>query len=368
MKIAMLFQYAPAYREAIYKKIENTFNVEWFFCDNAIGPVKLMDYKALESPINEIHEVIIRGNYRYIRKFNPKIFENFDAIIFLGDIRNLSYWKLLFYKKWSANRPKMITWTHGWYGRESFIQRFIKRIFLRKADAILLYGEYAKGLMEANQFPSSKLFVIANSLDYDKQLVLRRQMESSPIYKDHFKNDNPNVIFIGRQTFEKKLDMLLNAVKSLQDNGLNINAVFVGSGEAENTLKELAKSLGIEQKVWFYGACYQEDINAQLIYNSDLCISPGNVGLTAIHSLMFGCPVITHNDYSHQGPEFEAIKVGQTGDFFEKDSIESLTKTIRNWFLENNIDREWIRQQCYKEIDTRWNPYFQMETLKQVLN
>lgn len=55
--------------------------------------------------------------------------------------------------------------------------------------------------------------------------------------------------------------------------------------------------------------------NAEFIYNADLCVSPGNVGLTAMHSLVFGCPVITHNCFEWQMPEFEAIQPGITGDF-----------------------------------------------------
>ena len=60
------------------------------------------------------------------------------------------------------------------------------------------------------------------------------------------------------------------------------------------------------------GECYSEETNAKLIYNADLCVAPGNIGLTAIHVMMFGCPAITHNDFKWQMPEFEAIKSMET--------------------------------------------------------
>lgn len=41
----------------------------------------------------------------------------------------------------------------------------------------------------------------------------------------------------------------------------------------------------VDKNVWFYGSCYDEQTNAELIYNADMCVAPGNVGLTAIHAM-----------------------------------------------------------------------------------
>ena len=98
-----------------------------------------------------------------------------------------------------------------------------------------------------------------------------------------------------------------------------------------------------------------------------MCVAPGNIGLTSIHALTFGCPAITHNDFHHQMPEFEAITEGKTGMFFERGNQESLTQTIERWFKQENYDREKIRLYCYKEIDNNWNPDYQMRVLKSVI-
>ena len=65
-------------------------------------------------------------------------------------------------------------------------------------------------------FDASKLHVIKNSLDYDKQLELRNNIVASNVYKEHFKNDNPTIIFIGRLTPVKKLDQIVGAVGILK--------------------------------------------------------------------------------------------------------------------------------------------------------
>ena len=133
-------------------------------------------------------------------------------------------------------------------------------------------------------------------------------------------------------------------------------------------LEQEVKSLNISEQVWFYGACYDELVNAELVYNADLCVAPGNVGLTAIHALMFGCPVITHNDFSYQMPEFEAITPYYTGNFFKRGDQESLNDKIIEWFRVNGNQRGHIKQLCYKEVDEQWNPYFQMDVIKKVFN
>lgn len=98
-----------------------------------------------------------------------------------------------------------------------------------------------------------------------------------------------------------------------------------------------------------------------------LGVAPGNVGLTAMHTMVFGTPVISHNDFKWQMPEFEAIKPGKTGDFFERNSVQSLACTISKWFTEKKDKRDKVRQACYEEIDTNWNQYYQMEIIKKNL-
>jgi len=57
---------------------------------------------------------------------------------------------------------------------------------------------------------------------------------------------------------------------------------------------------------------------------------------------------------------------GKTGAFFERGNVTSLANAIEKWFSENR-SREEIREACYSEIDTSWNPYFQIEVLKRGL-
>jgi glycosyltransferase involved in cell wall biosynthesis len=213
-------------------------------------------------------------------------------------------------------------------------------------------------------FRADKLYTIHNSLAYEKQLAIRQQMRPLGLYKDHFGNDNPVLMFVGRLTKVKHLDLILEAMGILREQGEYYNLALVGDGEQRVRLEALSHELRLDKQVWFFGACYDEVQLGELIFNSDLCVSPGNVGLTAMHMMVFGTPVLTHNDFSWQMPEFEAIHDGSTGAYFERGNVYSLANAIRNWFIIYSGKREEVRFACFQEIDTNWNPQFQIRVLK----
>ena len=220
--------------------------------------------------------------------------------------------------------------------------------------------------MIKHNFNKNKLHVVYNSLSYDSQLKERSKIKESKIFKNKFNNTNKNLIFIGRLTKVKKLHLLIEALNILKNRNKHYNLIFIGQGESKNELINLVKKFNLIDVVWFYGASYNEAELSNLIYNADLCVSPGNVGLTAIHSLNYGTPVITHNNFNYQMPEFESIEVNKTGLFFNFDDITSLSNNIELWFDQNH-NRNQIRKECYKVIDTKFNPYYQIEVFKKVL-
>lgn len=366
-KIAMIFPYAPSYREGIYRLMDKELDVDWYFCGNASRNLKLLDYSLLKSCNLSMNETQLIGPFTYYKGLRSLQLSNYDVIICAGVIRSLSEWWII-QKLWKHNsNTKICLWTHGWYGKESFLQRIIKKFFFRKVDNFLLYGDYAKHRMLQEGFDARKLHVIKNSLDYDQQIKLRNSIGPTRVYKDYFKNDNPTIVFIGRLTPVKHLDLLIKAVFLLKNNGEHYNVTFVGDGEMRLALENEVKKHALSENVWFYGYCFDEKINAELIYNADLCVAPGNIGLTAMHAMMFGCPAISHNDFKWQMPEFEAIKVGKTGAFFERDNAEDLAKTIADWFKFNKDNRENVRKACYKELDDYWNPSYQLNIIKKVI-
>lgn len=363
----MVFPYAPSYRESVYKLMDNEFDCTFFFCGNSDRGLKYMDYTHLKNVNLDMRETM-KGPFRFYNGISKIDFSSFDIVFHPGTIRNPSSWYLNLKLHFMKNRPMVAIWTHGWYGKESWFEMLLKRLYFRFIDRIFVYGNYAnKGLQDAG-ISKSKLTTIYNSLDYVSQKTVRDSITPSPIYQNHFGNDYPVIIMIGRLNIRKKLDMLINAVADLQTHGEYYNIMFIGDGEDRNKLELLSKERGISERVWFYGACFDEKTNAELLYNSDLCIIPGDIGLTAIHAMTLGVPVISHDCFKYQGPEFEAIIPGVTGAFFEHDNIDDLAKSISRWFISKKNYREDVREACYKEIDDHWNPHYQLNVIKTALD
>jgi len=359
----MVYNVAALYRKAIFTEIDHQYECDWYFGENK-SDIKEMDVRGL----NRVRRYKSIGNpckLYWQGALIPCLFsKEYKTYFVLAEARSISFFLFVILKAIFFRNKKIYGWSHGWHGHENKILRILTKLKMNCMDGMFVYNNRTRDMMIAGGIASNKLFTIYNSLDYNRQLDLRNTIKTSDVYTKHFGNNNPVLVFVGRLTKEKRLDILLEAVKLLEEVNEEYNIVIIGSGSQESMLKCLAEKYNLQ--VWFYGACYDETTNAQLIYNSDLCVSPGNVGLTAIHSLMFGCPVITHDDFSFQGPEFEAIQKGVTGDFFKKNDIKSLSITITNWFASNH-DREDVRKACYKEIDTKWNPNNQMRIIKKHL-
>ena len=364
-KLCCVFNTPSLYREAIYTRIEEKFDCDWYFEDTD-NQLKEFDTQKFRN-VKRQRAFSIGPFYGVKGMFSILKNKKYSHFLMMGHSRNISTLAFLIMKSILYPSKKVYLWTHGLYGKESKIEFLWKKVLYSLSDELLIYGDYACQLMINKGFDSRKIHAIHNSLNYYAHIELRKTIQPSNIYKGHFGNDVPTLIFIGRLNPVKRLDMLLNAVSSLKQKGETYNLVFIGEGPDMNHLKDVISKLGIESQVWFYGACYDEAINAELIYNADLCVAPGNIGLTSIHALTFGCPAITHNDFSHQMPEFEAIKEGLTGTFFEYGNIDSLSEGISKWFNQQNYNREKIRSNCYREIDSNWTPEYQINLIESLI-
>ena len=356
---------APTYVEASYRLFDSELSVLWCFGSND-GSVKEMNHSLLKE-VKIFPTKRLWGNAYYLKGALSLAFrKDIDSYVLIGEPGLLTTWFLPRMIKLLYPSRKVFFWSHAWYGRESRLKAFIKKRYFKVADGVLTYGNYARDLMIKEGFKGEKIHTIHNSLNHEAHLKLRNELVSGTIYKDHFGNNNPTLIMIGRITMRKHLELLLEAVAKLKESNSNYNVVLVGDGEGRSKLEQLSRNLGIEDRVWFYGACYDEKQNAELLYNADLCVVPGDIGLTGIHSLSFGVPTITHDRFIYQGPEFEAIIPNITGDFFKYKDIDSLVEKIVGWF-QMHPNRETVRQACYKEIDDNWTPEFELNVLKQVL-
>jgi glycosyltransferase involved in cell wall biosynthesis len=205
--------------------------------------------------------------------------------------------------------------------------------------------------------------VIYNSLDVEKQnhIYLSMSREVLIAKKRNYFGGNFVLGFIGRLVPGKKIDMILCAMEQLRQLGIECGAMIIGDGIERKYLEETARAKHLSVK--FLGPLYNENDIGENIMLMDVVVSPGNVGLTAMHSLIYGTPVITHSDFCSQGPEFESIIDGQSGMFFKRDCPDDLSRAIMEWFKKYPTKTETLESVCRNIILNKYNAKIQAETI-----
>lgn len=368
-RVAVVYHFFPHYRAGVMKALQRDECNDYLFVGDRRDPegaIKACDssqFNFLYAPCTILFGPLLwqRGILRLAWSCQV------DAMIFLGNANFLSTWLAAALARMRGKR--VLFWTHGWLSEEQGTKAVFRTLFYRLADGLLLYGRRAKAIAARRGFSSSRLYVVFNSLDYEAQQAARAAMSDAQLMKireDLFPN-NPGVpvlICTSRLTALRGLEHLIEAMRYLRDRDIRSNLLLVGDGPERMKLENLADRFGVP--VHFYGACYDERRLAELIMAANVTVAPGQVGLTAIHSLAYGTPVITHGDADHQMPEWEAIMPGVTGDYFRRGDVEDLARVLGRW-----CRRAWpdpgLSRRCIDIVDRLYNPQYQSRVIGQAV-
>ena len=364
MKICCIFNIAPSYRETLYRMMDEDLSMEVDFLtgENPSGGIAVMDARRLEGFRGYLRNVYRKsGKLVWQRGWRKAFGRRYDAYILTGNAGIRSNWIIALLARITGR--KVYLWSHGLHGNESAGTLRKNMLYFRLASHILLYGERARDLLEAEGVPAGKMTVVYNSLNYFDQLEVREHMGDSSFVRNYFGNDRPYAAFVGRLIGGKKLDLLLESLRSC-----DCNLILVGDGPEREKLEKLAVQYGLADRVWFYGESYDEQFTGTVLYHAAICVSPGSIGLTAIHSLTYGTPVITHDNLLAQAPESEAVVEGATGSYFRENDFGSLADKITYYTLLSGdpASRSDLREECRKMVETKYNPLIQMEILRRL--
>ncbi|TMQ73353.1 MAG: glycosyltransferase family 4 protein [Candidatus Eisenbacteria bacterium] len=233
----------------------------------------------------------------------------------------------------------------------------------------MFYGHMAKTIAIREGIDAARIHVIYNSLDYGAQKREREKVTPGDlvmIRRELFGDtEKPVAICTTRLTQARRLDLLIEALALLRGRGREVNLLLVGDGPERANLQAQAAALGLS--VHFYGACYDEAKLARLVMASNVTVAPGRVGLTAMTSLGYGCPVITHSNPDEQMPEWEAIIPGKTGSLFTLNDVQDLARAVEEW-TETPWPKEHVSADCYGEIEKFWNAPFQRVVIERAID
>ena len=369
-RVAIIYPYIAHYREPIFLMLSagDASRIEYVvFSDKRsnLGSIVVVDPAKAQLPAG-------RGgiNWRFLRNrwitkellwqdqvLSLAFGREFDTIIFMGTVYYISTWLGAVFAKIKGKR--VIMWTHGVRSNERGLKKLVRITFYRLAHALLLYGPHARNILIENGLQAGRLHLVYNSLDYELQCEVRASITDARRAEERsklFRNPNlPMIITASRLDGRKQIELLILAAANLSRRRRPVNVLVVGDGPSRPQLETLADAQGLSENIVFFGPCYEEHKLGPLMSAADICVTPGAIGLTAMHAMVYGTPVITHDNPAKQGPEFEAIIPGMTGVFFKYGDTDDLAARIIGW-LETHPDRKAVRLACEKIIAAHYTP------------
>ena len=145
MKLCLIYNYAQHYRTNIFALMDKEFDISFVFGDS-MNDVKKMDYSLLRGNVMETHTRNLFGGWYWQPKVVSQLFKDYDSYILLGETRALSTWVFCVLARILKPKKKVYFWSHAWYGKETALEKLIKKILFRLPNSgVFCYGNYARG-------------------------------------------------------------------------------------------------------------------------------------------------------------------------------------------------------------------------------
>ncbi|WP_440826794.1 glycosyltransferase family 4 protein [Psychrobacter cryohalolentis] len=230
-----------------------------------------------------------------------------------------------------------------------FFRRLGRRLAARHCNYVVTLTEKDKAFWEDNlTVINSKIVPIVNPSPYG-------------VITHNPSLDLKVVLGMGRLTYQKGFDMLIDAWAEVCLSNFDWKLRIVGSGEDELKLKKQAKELGILERIDFVPVT--NDVEKYYSTSSFYCLSSRfeGFGMVMIEAQAFGLPVVAFD--CDAGPS-DIIEHGKNGYLVEKDNPKLLAhyinlvieKTDKQYdvmvsdskckndkFILSNVINEWIK-------------------------
>jgi len=210
----------------------------------------------------------------------------------------------------------------------------IEREGFRRATHIFAVSRYTAGVIERLYGVSrKKISVVHNAPETETREVL----VSPDVAR------KPQVVFLGRLTFQKGPDHFLKAASIVAQVDSDAQFILCGTGDMMDKLRSEAHRLGIENRVHFAGFVDPAGVD-QILMESKVLVMPSvsePFGLVALEAIRCGIPVILSKQSGVREVLHRALQV----DFWDHDKLaDQMLASLRLPDLSRQLVMEGVAQ------------------------
>lgn len=163
---------------------------------------------------------------------------------------------------------------------------------------------------------------------------------------------DPKILFTGRLTKVKGVEVLIEAFKQVVEEHRNARLYIVGDGPLKHQLENFAKSLGVDEKTSFLGFLPNTNEVYSYYKSADLLVLPSlieNFSITLLEAMGSRLPVIASDVEGNK----EIVQDGENGTLFECGNPIDLAEKMLV-LLSNPAFRKAMADRAYEDVKERF--------------
>ena len=185
----------------------------------------------------------------------------------------------------------------------------------------------------------------------DMPVNLRDDGERKKLAQKYSINPNdPMLLFVGRITYIKNVDLIVKALAALKWRGKIFSMLFVGGGEDEDKLKEMVAKLELEDVVKFTGKILNREELKKVYSSCDLFVFPSiydNAPLVVREAAACGLPSLLIKGSNSA----EGVTDGENG-ILAQEKVEDIALAINDAIT--NLDLRHLGEKARETIYISW--------------
>ncbi len=244
------------------------------------------------------------------------------------------------FKLFFRTKVKIVIHEHGPINSPKKSYARILRLLSPKISTVIAVSNSTADRLHAiAKIPKNKIEILRNFIDFENMELLDEKEKEELRKSIGITKENFTIGFSGRLHPLKRLDTVINAVKSIEDE--NIRLLILGDGQQKEELEILA---GNDKRIIFLGFRNDAKKLYQLMNATILASNTEASPIMCFESMTYGLPLIGSDIDGIK----ELVKDNETGLIFkvgdEKDLVKKITLLKNNKSLQSKIKENALKE------------------------